>query len=69
MRMAVTKLSSGGLFVWSPVALSPALRREVGALGPARYFFSPNLLHLLFLGEWKSAYPDARLYASPDPRL
>ncbi len=67
-RMAVIKLSSGGLFVWSPVALSAALRGEVDALGPVRHLVSPNLLHHLFLGEWKSAYPDARLYASPGLR-
>ena len=30
-RMAVIKLSSGGLFVWSPIALSPALKREIDA--------------------------------------
>ncbi len=67
-RMAVIKLSSGGLFVWSPVALSAALRSEVDALGTVRHLVSPNLLHHLFLGEWKSAYPDARLYASPGLR-
>ena len=30
-----------------------------------RYLVSPNALHHLFLGEWKSAYPEARLYATP----
>ena len=34
-------------------------------LGPVRYLISPNALHHLFLAEWKCAYPDARLYASP----
>ncbi|MGO4870585.1 MAG: DUF4336 domain-containing protein [Roseiarcus sp.] len=67
-RMAVIRLSDGGLFVWSPVALSPALRREVDALGPVRCLVSPNLLHHLFLGEWKAAYPEARLFASPGLR-
>jgi hypothetical protein len=67
-RMAVIRLSDGDLFVWSPVALSPALRREVDALGPVRFLVSPNLFHHLFLGEWKAAYPEARLYASPGLR-
>jgi Domain of unknown function (DUF4336) len=66
--MAVIKLSDGGLFVWSPVALSTALRCEVDSLGPVRYLVSPNLLHHLFLVEWKSAYPEAHLYASPGLR-
>ena len=64
-RMAVIRLSDGGLFVWSPVALSTALRAAVDALGPVRYLVSPNALHHLFLAEWTSAYPEARLYASP----
>jgi len=67
-RMAVIRLSDGGLFVWSPVALAPALEREIDALGPVRHLVSPNRLHHLFLGEWKAAYPQARLYASPGLR-
>jgi len=64
-RMAVIRLSDGSLFVWSPVALSDSLRDSIDALGPIRCLVSPNALHHLFLGEWKSAYPAARLYASP----
>lgn len=64
-RMAVIRLSDGGLFIWSPVALSDSLRASVDALGPIRYLVSPNALHHFYLGEWKSAYPAARLYASP----
>ena len=64
-RMAVIRLSDGSLFVWSPVALSTALRAAVDALGPVRHLVSPNALHHLFLAEWTSAYPGARLYASP----
>jgi hypothetical protein len=64
-RMAVIRLSSGELFVWSPVALTPALKRDVDALGPVQYVISPNRLHHLYLAEWKSAYPGARLFASP----
>ena len=64
-RMAVIRLSDGSLFVWSPVALSTALRAAVDALGPVRHLVSPNALHHLFLADWTSAYPEARLYASP----
>jgi Domain of unknown function (DUF4336) len=67
-RMVIVRLSDGGLFVWSPIALSPPLRRAVDVLGPVRYLVSPNLLHHLFLGEWKTAYPEARLYAPPGLR-
>src|SRR5215469_5158890 len=64
-RMAVIRLSDGSLFVWSPVALSDSLGAAVNALGSVRHIVSPNALHHLFLGDWKSAYPAARLYASP----
>ena len=62
------RLADGGLFVWSPIALTADLKAAVDALGPVRFLVSPNLLHHLFLGEWKAAYPQARLYASPGLR-
>jgi Domain of unknown function (DUF4336) len=65
IRAVVIRLSTGELFVWSPVALSTALKQEVDALGPVQFVTSPNRLHHLYLGEWKSAYPQARFYAPP----
>jgi len=67
-RMALIRLSDGSLFVWSPIGLSTPLKREIDALGPVRHLVSPNLLHHLWLGDWKSAYPAARLYAAPGLR-
>jgi len=67
-RMAVIRLSGGGLFIWSPVALSDALRTAVDALGEVRCLIAPNSLHHLFLGEWRRAYPGAKLYAPPGLR-
>ncbi len=67
-RSALIRLSDGGLFVWSPIALSAELKNQVDALGPVRFLVSPNRLHHLFLQEWKLAYPQAKLYASPGLR-
>lgn len=67
-RMVVIRLTGGGLFVWSPVALSASLAAEVEALGEVRHLVAPNSLHHLFLGEWRQAYPQARLYAAPGLR-
>jgi Domain of unknown function (DUF4336) len=64
-RMAAIRLDDGDLFIWSPVALTPELKRAVDALGHVRHLVSPNLLHHLFLKEWKAAYPASRLYAPP----
>jgi hypothetical protein len=67
-RMAVIRLSGGALFIWSPVPLSEAIRTAVEALGEVRCLIAPNALHHLFLGEWRRAYPDAKVYAPPGLR-
>src|ERR1044072_8921580 len=61
-RSAVARLENGDLWVWSPVKLTADLRAEVDRLGPVRHLVSPNKLHHLYLRDWKSAYPDARLW-------
>lgn len=61
-RSVIARLDDGGLWVWSPVALGPALAAEVEALGPVRHLVSPNKLHHLFLAEWQRAYPGALLW-------
>lgn len=64
-RMAVIRLTAGGLLIWSPVALSDPLRSKLKDLGEVRYLIAPNSLHHLFLGPWRDAYPQAKLYAAP----
>jgi hypothetical protein len=64
-RMAVVRLADGGLFVWSPVALSPEFAQEIDALGPVRAIVAPNSLHYLFAPAWKDRYPAAKLFAAP----
>jgi hypothetical protein len=61
-RSVVVRLGSGGLWIWSPVALTPALRQAVDALGAVRHLVSPNKLHYLFLQDWHAAYPEAKLW-------
>lgn len=64
-RMAVIRLAGGGLWIWSPVALSEALGAELADLGEVRHLVAPNSLHHLFLAEWRDAYPLAKLHAAP----
>ena len=64
-RMAVVRLSDGSAWVWSPVALSDDLADSVESVGPVRHIVSPNKIHHLFLSEWASRFPDARVYAPP----
>lgn len=67
-RMAIIRLPDGGLFLWSPIAISPELRAQIDSLGKVRALVAPNSLHHLFLQEWSAAYPDAALYAAPGLR-
>lgn len=64
-RMVVVRLSGARLWVHSPIRLDADLRREIEKLGRVTYLISPNKIHHLFMGEWKSVWPDALLYASP----
>jgi hypothetical protein len=63
-RMAVVRLDDGSLWIWSPIALSAELEREVRALGPVRHLVSPNKLHHLFLAAWQAKFPDAKLWGT-----
>lgn len=66
VRMGVVRLSGGGLWVHSPIRRTDALATRVAALGPVRFLVSPSHLHHLFLGEWSSALPDAKVWAAED---
>ena len=61
-RMTVIKLAGGRLFVHSPVPPTPALGREIEAIGKPAFIVAPNRLHHLFLTPFMAAYPDAKLY-------
>jgi hypothetical protein len=64
-RMTVVRLSDGGLFVHSPVALDEATRREVDALSEVRAVVAPSLFHHLHVAAWMAAYPRAFFGACP----
>ena len=64
-RMALARLPDEGLWVWSPVALTEELVREVEALGTVKHIVSPNRLHHRFLREWALRWPNALIHAPP----
>lgn len=64
-RMTVIKLSNGGLFLHSPIALDSGLRAELGGLGEVRAIVAPNKFHHLYAGDCRKAYPNAKLYGAP----
>jgi len=67
-RMAVIRLDSGELFIWSPTEISHALRAKLDSIGKVAHLVAPNSLHHTFIAEWKAAYPEARILAAPGLR-
>lgn len=67
-RMAIIRLNDGGLFVWSPTALTDDLRAATNELGSVRHIIAPNSLHHVFLADWQKAYPAAKIHAAPGLR-
>jgi hypothetical protein len=63
-RMVVVRLDDGTLWLWSPISPTAELEKEVRALGPVRHLVSPNKLHHLFLGAWKAAFPEAKMWGT-----
>ncbi len=63
--MTVVRLADGGVFLHSPVPADAATREAVEAVGPVRAIAAPNRVHHLYAGEWKHAYPQARLLGAP----
>ena len=64
-RMAVIRMSDGGLFLWSPIRPEAELVEAVQKLGPVRHLIAPNSLHHLSVADWMEICPDAQLHAAP----
>lgn len=64
-RMIVVRLTGGGIFLWSPVALTPERAKAVTEIGPVQMLVAPNGLHDSYLGHWADAYPEAQVFAAP----
>jgi hypothetical protein len=68
-RMTVVRLSNGRLLLHSPIALSPALRAEIDALGEVGHIVCPNLWHHMHAGSAAEAYPAALVHAPSALRM
>jgi len=67
-RMTVVRLSSGELFIHSPIEINQNLKEEIEKLGEVKHLVSPNRIHYWWIGEWKALYPNAISWASPGSR-
>ena len=60
----VVRLSSGGLWIHSPPALSKQLASEVRKLGRVEAIIAPNNAHHRFVTHWCNEFPDAKPYVA-----
>ncbi|WP_287284949.1 DUF4336 domain-containing protein [Mesorhizobium sp.] len=66
--MTVVRLSTGHLFLHSPIKFDERLATELRGLGRVRHLVSPNQFHYAHIGEWARAFPDTIAWASPRVR-
>ena len=64
-QIVVVRLPGGGLWVHSPVPVTPELRAELAALGEVRHVVGPNLWHDECLREFQAEHPAALFHAAP----
>lgn len=64
-QLVVVRLPGGGLWIHSPVPLTPELRAELTALGEVRHVVGPNLWHDECLREFQAEFPAALFHAAP----
>ena len=63
-RMVVVRCEQG-LWVWSPIELTPELEAAIDEIGVVCWVATPNKLHHLFVAPWLAAYRDSIAYAPP----
>jgi hypothetical protein len=64
-RMTVVKLSSGDLWVHSPVEFNEGVQKELNSLGDARYFVAPSTFHDLYWPSYFDAFHDVEFHGVP----
>jgi len=58
-RGTIVRLQTGNVAVFSPVALTEAVKSETQSLGNVKYLVAPDQEHHIFIEEWHKAYPEA----------
>jgi len=60
-RSTAVRLSNGGVWVFASTPLTPETKAKLDEIGPVKYILGPNAVHNLFLGDFKKAYPEAKV--------
>jgi hypothetical protein len=62
-RGTAVRLASGSTAIFSPVAITPTVRREMASMGPTKYLVALDQEHHIFLEDWHKEFPDAKVIA------
>lgn len=65
MRMVVVKLTSGGLWIYSPNPIDTTLQRRLEEIGPIEHLVAPNCFHDLFIIGLISQFPRTTVWGAP----
>jgi len=60
-RSTAIRLKSGGVWVFASTPLNTETKAKLDELGPVKYIVNPDIVHHLYLPEFKRAYPEAKL--------
>ncbi|KAF8886143.1 hypothetical protein BD779DRAFT_1531145 [Infundibulicybe gibba] len=62
-RSTAVKLRDGGVWVLASTPLNDETKKTLDRMGPVKYIIGADAEHTMFLGEFKKAYPNAKLIA------
>lgn len=64
-RMTIIRLKNCELVVISPIKVDKETINQINELGKVSIIIAPNLYHHLSISDFKSIYPDAKVFAAP----
>ncbi|KAG6914966.1 hypothetical protein DXG01_014189 [Tephrocybe rancida] len=62
-RSTAIKLRNGGVWVLASTPLEPETKAKIDELGPVKFIVGADAVHYLYIGDFKKAYPEAKLIA------
>ncbi|KAI0790482.1 hypothetical protein C8Q75DRAFT_762043 [Abortiporus biennis] len=65
-RSTAVKLTNGDVWVLASTPLDTESKERLDALGPVKWIIGADAVHYMFLGQFKKAYPDAKVIAVAD---
>lgn len=65
-RSTAIRLKNGGVWLLASTPMSPETKETLDKLGPVQYIVGADAVHHLYLGDYKKAYPTAKLIAPKD---